>query len=87
VGQVPRALPVDLDQLIADAKPAVQRGWACGGKNAVFSFRKKRKRQFCLLKRMVSQKSLLGIHMFVGLLDPDPLATDMDPDPSIIKQK
>jgi hypothetical protein len=29
------------------------------------------------------------IHLFLGLLDPDPdpLVRDMDPDPSIIKQK
>jgi hypothetical protein len=27
------------------------------------------------------------IHMFLGLLDPDPLVRGMDPDPSIIKQK
>jgi hypothetical protein len=27
------------------------------------------------------------IHMFLGLPDPDPLVGDMDPDPSIIKQK
>ncbi len=44
VCEVPRALPVDLDQLIADAKPAVQRGRTCGAKKAVFSFRRKRKR-------------------------------------------
>jgi hypothetical protein len=30
---------------------------------------------------------LLRIHMFLGLLDPDPLVRDLDPDPSIIKQK
>jgi hypothetical protein len=32
---------------------------------------------------------ILRIRMFLGLLDPDPLVTDMnpDPDPSIIKQK
>ncbi len=28
----------------------------------------------------------LRIHMFLGLLDPDPLLRDMDPHPSIIKQ-
>jgi hypothetical protein len=27
------------------------------------------------------------IHVFLGLLDPDPLVRCMDPDPSIIKQK
>ncbi len=27
------------------------------------------------------------IHMFLGLLDPDPLVRGMDPDPSIIMQK
>ncbi len=38
-------------------------------------------------------KSVLRIHMFLGLLDPDPLVRGMDPDPnpdpdpSIIKQK
>ncbi len=34
---------------------------------------------------------LIRIHMFLGLLDPDPdplvRGTDPDPDPSIIKQK
>jgi hypothetical protein len=32
---------------------------------------------------------ILQIHMFLGLLDPDPdpLVRGMDPDPSIIKQK
>ncbi len=29
----------------------------------------------------------IRIHMFLGLPDPDPLVRDMDPDPSIIKQK
>jgi hypothetical protein len=31
----------------------------------------------------------IGIHMFLGLLDPDPdpLVRGMDPDPSYIKQK
>ncbi len=29
----------------------------------------------------------IRIHMFLGLLDPDPLVRDMDPDPSIIEQK
>ncbi len=29
----------------------------------------------------------IRIHMFLGLLDPDPLVRGMDPDPSIIKQK
>ncbi len=29
----------------------------------------------------------IRIHMFLGLLDPDPLVRDMDPDPSIITQK
>jgi hypothetical protein len=31
----------------------------------------------------------IRIHMFMGLPDPDPLVrgTDLDPDPSIIKQK
>ncbi len=27
------------------------------------------------------------IHMFLGLMDPDPLVRGMDPDPFIIKQK
>jgi hypothetical protein len=29
----------------------------------------------------------IRIHMFLGLLDPDPLGMDQDQDPSIIKQK
>jgi hypothetical protein len=29
----------------------------------------------------------IRIHMFLGILDPDPLVRGMDPDPSIIKQK
>ena len=29
----------------------------------------------------------IRIHMFLGLLDPDPLVRGMDPDPSIIMQK
>jgi hypothetical protein len=29
----------------------------------------------------------IRIHVFLGLLDPDPLVRGMDPDPSIIKRK
>jgi hypothetical protein len=29
----------------------------------------------------------IRIHMFLGLMDPDPVVRGMDPDPSIIKQK
>jgi len=29
----------------------------------------------------------IRIHMFLGLLNPDPLVRGMDPDPSITKQK
>jgi hypothetical protein len=32
-------------------------------------------------------KPVLRIRMFLGLLDPDPLVTGKDPDPSIIEQK
>jgi hypothetical protein len=41
--------------------------------------------------RIRIQTRILRLHMFLGLLDPDPLVRGMDPDPdpdpSIIKQK
>jgi hypothetical protein len=42
-----------------------------------------------VVKSKLGALAVLWIHMFLGLLDPDPdpLVRGMDPDPSIIQQK
>ncbi len=57
------------------------------GAIAANSFKKEAFRDAVIFSVFLIQN--LRIHMFLGLLDPDPLVTGMDPDPdpSIIKQK